>query len=171
MPYVPIRDVCVQPKTDWIVSNFTYFSLKLIIIVIADVMICNCWMFGGRETAGLSPRQIEAETIKRNWKVCLLVLRGKEMTTRVLRFEQSPPAEMVQSPRELMVAVLVTLGDRVSTLITGKVQSFLCQWKSSLSKKTYKDTFTQYQVRHRKIRTLLIWTHQGRCTSHSCPYW
>lgn len=74
-----------------------------------------------------------------------------------------------QAPRLLTSAALVTLGDQVSNLMTGKVQSFLCQWKSSLAKKTYKDTYMQYQVRHRKISMLLIWTRQGRCTSHHCP--
>lgn len=169
MPWVPLTDVWVQPKTDWSNSNFTCFSLKLMIIVIAGVMICYCWMFRGRETAELSLREIKAENIKRNWKVLLLGLRGKQVTTSFLRFGQSPPAEMMQAPRELTLAVPVTLGDRVWTLITGKVQSFLCQRKSSLAKKTYKDAYTQYQGRHRKISMLLIWTHQGRCTSCSSP--
>lgn len=167
MLWLPLADLRVQPKTDWINSNFTYFSLKLMIIVIADVMICNCWMFGRRETAELSLRQVEAENIKRNQKVLLLGLREKEMTTRVLSLGQLAPAEMMQAPRELTSALLLTLGDCVSTLITGKVLSLLWRWRS-LAKKTYKDTNMQYQLRHRKKSMFLIWTHEGRCTSCSC---
>lgn len=112
-------------------------------------------MFGRRETAELSLRQVEAENIKRNQKVLLLGLREKEMTTRVLSLGQLPPAEMMQAPRELTSALLLTLGDCVSTLITGKVLSLLWRWRS-LAKKTYKDTNMQYQLRHRKKSMFLI---------------
>ena len=125
MPWVPLTDVWVQPKRDWTNSNFTYFSLKLMIIVIAGVMNCNCWMFGGRETAEISLRQAKNENIKRNWEVLLLELRGKQIAIRVLWFGPSPPAEMAQTPRELPLAVLVTLEERVSTVTMEKSKVLL----------------------------------------------
>lgn len=45
--------------------------------VTADVMICNCSVLGGRETAELSRRQIMAENIKRNRKVLLPAVERK----------------------------------------------------------------------------------------------
>lgn len=49
--------VWAQPKTNWINSNFTYFSWQIMINIRADVMISNCLMFRGRQTAELSLRQ------------------------------------------------------------------------------------------------------------------